>query len=445
MTALLIKNGTVVTLGEKNRVLQDGAVLIEDGVIKAVGKTATVKMKARGAETINARNKVVMPGFINAHMHLYSTFARGLSPKQPPPANFTQILEKLWWPLDNALNADDLQYSALVPLIDCVKSGTTTIIDHHESQGFQEGALDVLEKALRRVGVRGCLSLGVSDRYGKGEEGLRENTRFIEHLSWKRKRGNDLVAGMFGLHALFTVQQKTLKACIAQARDMDVGVHVHTAEAEADQKKNLSRYKKRVIERLYDVGGLGPRTLAIHCVHVNAREMDLLARTNTPVVHNPQSNMNNAVGVAPVQRMLDKGVVVGLGTDGMTANVREAAPVANILHKLNAGDPRVFFMEACQLLLENNAKIVSRLYQRPVGVLKKGAYGDVIVLDYDPPTPLTAATFAGHFLFGLYGARVDTTVVNGKVLMQDGQLKGINEHRIMEASRKQAKNFWKRF
>lgn len=442
---LLITNGTLITLGVPNRIIPRGGVLIRDGVIQAVGPAAKLRRKARGAEVIDARGMLIMPGFINTHMHLYSTFARGLCPKQPPAENFVQILERLWWPLDEALNEDDVRYSALIPLVDCVKNGTTTIIDHHESQGFQAGSLDVLEQALRRTGVRGCLTLGVSDRYGKGREGVEENIRFIRKVAQRKRNGDDLVSAMFGLHALFTVNPRTLKECVAAAAALDVGMHVHVAEDLSDQQANRKKYGKSVVQRLHEAGGLGPRTLAIHCVHVSPAEMALLKKTGTCVVHNPQSNTNNAVGVAPIPELMKRGVLVGLGTDGMTSNMRDEVRMANILHKLAHRDPRIFFVESCRLLLENNAVIASRFFQKPVGVLKPGAYGDVILMDYDPPTPLTPNTFLGHFLFGICGARVDTTVVNGQVLMRGGRLTRLNEAQLNAASRAQAKSFWKRF
>lgn len=443
--SLLIENGIVVTLGDNNKVIHGGAVLVKAGVIEEVGPADRVRRKAHGAERIDARGAVVMPGMINAHMHLYSTFARGLSPKQPPPANFVQILERLWWPLDKALGREDISYSALVPLIDCIRSGTTTIIDHHESQGFQAGCMDTLEDALRETGVRGCLCLGVSDRYGKGREGIEENVRFVRKAQAAQKRGNDLVAGMFGLHALFTVGEETLAESVEAAKGLGTGIHVHVAEDAADQALNEKKYSQRVVRRLNRAGGLGPKSIAVHCVHVNSAEIDILRNTGTPVVHNPQSNMNNAVGVAPVIRMLAKGVLVGLGTDGMTANMRDEVRVANILHKLAARDPRVFFVEACSLLLNHNAKIAGRFFSRPLGVLEKGAYGDIILLDYDPPTPLDGGTFLGHFLFGLCGARVRTTIVNGKVLMRDGEILVADEEKIAAKSRELAKAFWRRF
>jgi putative selenium metabolism protein SsnA len=443
--ALLITNGTVVTLGDDNKIINDGAVLIVDGIIAAVGKASAVKKKARGAKVLDAKGKVIMPGFINTHMHLYSTFCRGLSPKMPPPKTFVEILERMWWPLDEALNGKDIRYSCLIPLMDCIKNGTTTIIDHHESQGFQRGSMSVIEKACRQAGVRSVLTLGLSDRYKKGAEGIRENVDFIQKIQAKQKRGDDLVSAMMGLHALFTVNDKSLKKSCDLAQELGCGLHVHIAEDLADQKDNKRDYKKSVVERLAAAGGLGPKTLAIHCVHVSDKEIGLLAKTGTCAVHNPQSNMNNAVGVAPVMKMLSKGVLVGLGTDGMTTDMKAEVRVANIFHKHAAKDPRVFFVESCNLLLKNNAKIASRFFKRPVGELKKGNYGDVVVMDYEPPTPMHGGTFLGHFLFGLCGARVDSTIVNGKVRMQGGQLVGLNEKKICTESRKQAADFWKRF
>ncbi|MDD3604648.1 MAG: putative aminohydrolase SsnA [Kiritimatiellae bacterium] len=442
--ALLITNGTVVTLGDDNKIINDGAVLIEDGIIQAVGKASAVKKKARGAKVLDAKGKVIMPGFINTHMHLYSTFCRGLSPKMPPPKTFVEILERMWWPLDEALNGKDILYSCLIPLMDCVKNGTTTIIDHHESQGFQTGSMSIIEKACRQVGVRSVLTLGLSDRYKKGEEGIQENVDFIRKIQAKQKKGDDMIAAMMGLHALFTVNDKSLKKSCDLASELGCGMHVHVAEDKADQVDNKKKYGKTVVERLAAAGGLGPKTLAIHCIHINDKEIGLLAKTGTCAVHNPQANMNNAVGVAPVLKMLSKGVLVGLGTDGMTTNMKDEVRVANILHKHAAQDPRVFFVESCNLLLKNNAKIASRFFNRPVGELKKGTYGDVIVMDYEPPTPMNGNTFLGHFLFGLCGAKVASTVVNGKVLMQDGRL-AINEKKICAESRKQAADFWKRF
>ena len=444
--SLLIKNGSVITLGKKNKIIHNGAVLIEGNIIKKIGKTSDFKDIEKPAAVIDAKGKLIMPGFINAHMHFYSTFARGIVPKQPAAENFLEILGKLWWPLERALNEKDIYYSTMVPIINGVKRGTTTFFDHHESQGIQKGIMDAIEEAVREVGTRTSLSLGVSDRYGKGKDGVKENIRFIEKINNHKKLTKDeLVTAMFGLHALFTVNNSSLNESAAAAKSLGVGFHVHIAEDLCDEFINDDKYGKRAITRIYDAGGLGKNTIAVHCIHLNDKEIDLIASTNTAVVHNPQSNMNNAVGAANVLKMLGRKITVGLGTDGMSPGMQDDVRVANILHKHNCKDPRVFFCESCQLLLENNAKIADRFFSKKLGELKEGAYGDIILVDYLPPTPLNESTFFGHFLFGICEAQVNTTIINGKVLMKDGKLLHIDEEKIFAESRKQAKAFWKRF
>lgn len=444
--SLLIKNGIVITLGEKNKIIHNGALLIEENIIKKVGKTSDFKDIDKSIEIIDAKGKLIMPGFINAHMHFYSTFARGIKPKQPAAENFIEILEKLWWPLDETLNEKDIYYSTIVPVINGIKRGTTTFFDHHESQSLQKGVMDIIENPIREVGARANLSLGISDRYGKGKDGIRENIRFIEKINKHKELTKDeLVTAMFGLHALFTVDDASLNESVTAAKSLGAGFHLHAAEDLSDEIVNKDKYGKRVIKRLYDAGGLGKNSIAVHCVHLNNEEMDLLASTDTAVIHNPQSNMNNAVGVANVLKMLDKKITLGLGTDGMSPGMQDDVRVANILHKHNCKDPRVFFRESCQLLLENNAKIADRFFSRKLGELKEGAYADIILVDYLPPTPLKESTFFGHFLFGICEAPVNTTIINGKILMKDGNLLHINEEKIFAESRKQSENFWKRF
>ncbi|HOK41364.1 MAG TPA: putative aminohydrolase SsnA [bacterium] len=445
MSSLLIKNGTIITLGENNRMIEDGAIYIEDGIIKEIGSSKELKKKYKDVdEKIDGENKVIMPGYINAHHHLYSTFARGMSLKDEAPVNFVQILERLWWRLDKALKEEDIYYSAMIPLIDCIKKGATTIIDHHASPYNITGSLNKIKEAVKLAGIRACLCYEVSDRDGaeRAEEGLRENYNFIKQC----QRENDpFISALFGLHASFTVSDETMNKAVAMAKELNVGFHIHTAEDKADVEECLKKHNMRVVERFQKLNILGAKTITAHCIHINEGEMDLLKESGTNVVHNPQSNMNNAVGTADVLKMLSKGIPVGLGSDGMTSDMCKEMNAACLIHKITKQDPRVAFVEPPTMLLFNNAKIANKFFPVKLGEISVGAAADIILIDYIPPTPMTINNFFGHFIFGIASSPVDTTIVGGNILMKKKKLTIIDEEEICARSRELAARLWERF
>lgn len=440
---LLVGNGQVITRDATRPLIAKGCVAIKDNLISELGTTEELRKKYPEAKFIDADGKIIMPGMINTHMHLYSTFARGMALKDEPPGNFVEILERLWWRLDKVLTLEDVYYSAMLPLIDCVKNGTTTIFDHHASPGAVRESLFTIAKAAKEIGVRSCLCYEVSDRDGPRvmEEGIAENIEFIRHT---KESGDDMVKGMFGLHASLTLSDETLAKCCEANAGTGVGYHIHTAEGEQDQLDATTKYGKRVVERLHSFGILGPKTITAHCVHVNEQEMALLKESGSRVVHNPESNMGNAVGTAPVINMMQRGVFVGLGTDGYTADMFESYKVANILHKHTLQHPSVAMGEVSAMLFENNPRLCREYFDKPLGCLKPGAYADVIIVDYIPPTTLSADNINGHVLFGMSGRAVDTTIINGRVVMHNRQLQGIDEQAIFARARELADKVWER-
>ncbi len=440
MKRLLIKNGTIVTLESPNRVLAGHAILVEDGKIKTIGPEAALpKLKA---QVIDARGKVVMPGLINAHMHFYSTFARGL-PRVKQAANFTEILQHLWWRLDRRLTLNDCYYSTLVAGIEAIRHGTTTIFDHHSSPRAIRGSLGRIARAIGDLGLRACLCYEVSDRNGAraAREGIQENLRFLEAC---RKDGNDRIAALFGLHASFTLEESTLRRCVAGAAKYQAGFHIHCAEDACDQEITRKKFGRGVVQRLADLGILGERTICAHGVHLGDEEWDLLARTGTAVAHNPQSNLNNAVGIMDLRTALRKGVLVGLGTDAMTGDMLEELRSAIWAQRYFQRDPGAAFGEAVEMLIRNNIRICGRYFEK-VGELKEGWWADMILIDYPPPTPLTAANFPGHLVYGLAQGRVDTTIVGGQVLMKNRRLVFLDEDKIAAKARGLSGALWRRF
>lgn len=433
------ENGIVITLGENNRVLWNAAVVTEGETIVAVGDAAEMQRLYPDAEAVDCSGKIVLPGFICAHHHFYSTMARGMSIPGEPAENFVQILERLWWKVDRAILDEDILLSAQLPLIDCIRNGTTTIIDHHASPSMRDGSLDIIEGAVRQAGVRASLCYEVSDRNVKGG-GIAENERFIKKVG----QGDGQIAAMMGLHASFTVSDETVEKCVGIAKDHGVGCHIHVAEDAADRQDALSKYGVPTVNRLHNLGVTGEKSIFVHCVHVDESEMEILAATKTAVVHNPESNMNNAVGVTPLLTMLKKGVLVGLGTDGMNSDMLVQMRAAYLLHRLANRDPRVAFVEAPTLLLQNNREIARRQFGLTLGEIAKGRPADLAILDYHPPTPLSEANFLGHLIFGLVDATVDTTVCRGQILMRNKQVLTMDEARLAARSRELAPKMWER-
>ncbi len=440
---LLIGNGHLLTMTPENPYIEEGSVLVEGGLIKGIGSTAELKERYPDAEWLDARGMVIMPGLTNTHMHLYSTFARGMALKDAPPTNFIEILERLWWRLDKALTLEDVYYSALIPMIDCIKNGTTTILDHHAGAYSIKGSLDTIAKAAQEVGLRTCLAYEVSDRDGTSimRDGIEENIAAI-----KKYRGKEgLLSATFGLHASLTLSDDTLAACREAEKEVGSGFHIHVAEGLQDVEDSLARSGKRVVERLADNGILGPNTIAVHCVHVTEKEISILKETGTMVVHNPESNMGNAVGCSPVGDLLEAGVTVGLGTDGYTSDMFESLKVANLIRRHASGDPGAGWVEVPRMVFENNRQILARFYPHPVGRLEPGACADIILVDYQAPTPLLRDNWFGHLLFGFNGGLVDTTIVGGKVVMQGRQIVSVDEALIAERARNLAASLWERF
>ncbi|MEX1247608.1 MAG: putative aminohydrolase SsnA [Anaerolineales bacterium] len=442
---MLIHNSTVVTWGAANAVLPGHAVYIDRGLIKDLGPDSRLLKKYPHEKKMDAASQLLMPGNICAHTHFYGAFARGLAIPGPAPKDFPEILKRLWWPLDKALDEDSVRISALIHLVDAIRNGTTTLIDHHASPNFIDGSLEVIADAVQQSGLRAVLCYEVTDRDGeaKTQAGIRENVRFIERVG--RERPTKLAAA-FGLHASLTLSEATLDKCRA-ALPADAGFHIHIAEHEADQEDSLAKSGLRVVPRLAKHGILGPRTIAAHAVHVDQAEIEKLAESGAWVTHQPRSNMNNGVGAASVEALLAAGVKVCLGNDGFSQDMWSEWKAAYLLHKVWHRDPRKMNgVEVAKIAAENNAGLASSFFPGArLGEISAGARADLILVDYQAPTPLSADNLPWHILFGFEHKMVTTTMVNGEVLMRDRQLLTLDEAEVAAKARELAPQVWARY
>ena len=432
----IIGNGRLVTRDLAAPFYENGAVAIEGNAIRKVGETKALKEEFPQAEFVDAKGGVIMPAFINTHEHIYSAMARGLSIKGYDPKGFLEILDGQWWTIDRHLTNEATRQSARVTFLDSIKNGVTTIFDHHASFGEIHDSLFAIEDAAKEFGLRTCLCYEISDRDGmdKARESVMENAAWIRHALTD---DSDMIAGMMGMHAQFTISDATMELAAANKPE-EVGYHIHVAEGIEDLHHCLKHYGKRIVDRLMDCSILGSKTLLAHCIYVNPHEMELIKETDTMVVHNPESNMGNACGCPPTMEIFHRGILTGLGTDGYTQDMTESYKVANVLHKHHLCDPNAAWSEVPQMLFEGNAKIAGRYFKKPLGVLKEGAAADVIVTDYIPRTPMTKDNVNSHILFGMTGRSVVTTVCNGKILMKDRELIGIDEEKVLYEVRKEA-------
>jgi putative selenium metabolism protein SsnA len=455
MPDILIGNGTVITLGDDNQLIERGAVLVQGDRIGAIGTESELCQRYTEADYVDAFGGLIMPGFLCSHTHFYGAFARGMAIPGEPPRNFLEILERLWWQLDKLLTLEDSRASAEMFLVDAIRHGTTCVVDHHASPNAVDGILDVIADAVAQAGIRACLAYEVSDRDGPDviDAGIRENERFIRSLRTERREQAQagMIAASYGLHASFTLSPATLERCAAGGADLGVGFHVHVAEDISDENDSIHRYGMRVADRLEANHILGLHSIAAHCVHVNRGEMSKLAETQTNSVHNPRSNMNNAVGRAPVEEMIDAGVNVGLGNDGFSMNMMQEMKAAYLLHKLASGDPRVMPGDlVMDIAFRRNAQIMNAVFSPfckdfpRVGELSVGAAADIVLLDYYPPTPLSAGNFPWHLIFGIDAQHVNSTMVGGRWLMRNRQLLTVDEERIHARTRELANALWKR-
>jgi len=425
---------------------EDAAILIEgDTIAEVLPRNA----RGRGApgpldERIDGEGTLAIPGLVNAHTHLYSSLARGMALSGYAPGSFSEILEQLWWRLDKALDADAIRASALAGAIEAARCGVTTLIDHHASPFAIDGALDLLHRAVcEDVGLRGVFCYEVSDRDGRTprDAGISENVRFL------RSVGHDGATGaQFGLHASFTLEDETLQRVAADLPD-DAGIHIHVAEGPEDEADCTARYGLRVVERLDRFGLLRPRSILAHCLHVDENEKDLVADRGAIVVHNPRSNMNNAVGRFDLAGTDARGTLIGLGTDGLGCNVLGELLTAALLQKHSLGDPLAAPLPLLhRLLFSGNPRIAGRLLDVEIGRLTPGCPADLAVIEYLAPTPLAADNVLGHLLFGpaVHTLRVRDLFVAGRPLLRGGAFVDLDEAGVVARGREAASALWRR-
>ena len=394
--------------------------------------------RAGGGARRDCSGCLVIPGNVCAHTHLYSALARGMPYDLAPPDTFLEILQRIWWRLDRALDEELVRMSALVGGMEALLSGTTTLVDHHASPNAIDGSLDVIADALEGLGVRSILCYETSDRDGpeRAAAGLAENGRFGERV---RARRPPLTRALVGAHASFTLSDDTLEACAGLARSLAVGIHVHAAEDAVDESDSLGFHGQRVAARLAHAGALDGHTLLAHGVHLDDHEVSLVHAADSFVAHNARSNMNNAVGRARLEAL---GRRVALGTDGIGADMFEESRAAFL--RLREDDVHAGPDWALDRLAAGAGFAGAAFGERRFGKIETGAPADLVVLDYAAPAPVDVRTFPGHWVFGLGSRCVRDVMVAGEWVVLDRRLVRADQDELAARARREAERLWKR-
>lgn len=426
--SLVISGGTLIDDDPPR--LRRAHLLIEAGLIRDLYADPPSMRSER--EWLDASGCLVLPGFVCAHTHLYSVLARGMPGPKDPPQNFREVLERIWWPLDRALDREVIEASARIGAIEAIRCGVTTLIDHHAGPYACDGSLDIIADTLHEVGLRGAFCYEVSDREGAEESraGQAENDRFLRTNQRSRARG------LVGAHASMTLSDETLQSLAEIATRHGVGVHIHVAEDRCDEEDARERYGQSVIGRLARAGLLNAKAILAHGVHLDPEELRMVEQSGAWLVHNPRSNQNNRVGYAYPALSLPR---VALGTDGIGADMIEEARVAYFRARDAGYDvgPGWAWSLLCQ-----SQRMAGEIFGSPLGLLRSGAPADLVILAYDPPTPLNAENFAGHLVYGLSSAYVRDVIVGGRIVMRDRKILTTDEVAARAQGRVMADRLW---
>ncbi len=443
MTSILVKDGIIVTMDPHHRILSGHSIVIEDDIIRAIGETGEITRDWKTDESVDASGSIVMPGLVCSHTHLYGMLLRGAALQIAPPSDFTQILQRVWWPVDESLTFDDAYASALVGSLEFLKTGTTMFADTYSGPNSIDGVLDRIAKAVNEVGIRGLVAFEATERHSReeGKRGVEENARFARRTTCERE---SKVLPLFSLHASFTVTDELIRWVRGLASELAVPVTIHTSEGLGDLQHNIVRYGKRTVERLRDVGLLGPDVVLAHCVQLNDNELDIVAASGAKVAHNPMSNMLNAVGTAPVPSMLKRGIAIGLGNDGYIFDGFENMRAAYLIHRVMSGDPNVI---KAYTILEMNTIKGAELYglNKILGSLEGGKKADLVVIKPDVlPTPLNRDSVVGHLVNSIDGDDVRTVIVDGKIVMRDRDVLTVDGREAQSKAQAAAAGLWER-
>jgi 5-methylthioadenosine/S-adenosylhomocysteine deaminase len=425
--ALIITNGTVVTMDGAGRVLTPGAVAVDGRDIVAIDTPEAIRKQFRAAETIEAWGSVIMPGLVNTHTHAPMVMYRGLA----DDLALMEWLQKYIFPAEaKTLSPEFVRAGTRLAALEMIRSGTTTYADMYYFE--EEIAKETKTAGLRAVLGQTIIQFPVADAKTPAD-GLARAEAFI-----KDYKDDPLITPAVAPHAMYTLDGPTLMACRELAKRYRVPTIIHVAETQEEEKTAQERHQASPVRYLESLGFLGPGVLAAHAVWVSEPEIAILKARGVGVSHNPESNMKLASGTAPVPAYLAAGIPLGLGTDGAASNndldMFEAMRTASFLHKLHSNDPRVVDAKTALTMATIGGARALGMDSR-IGSLEPGKRADLIVVSMSTARQTPMYDPISHLVYTTHGDDVQTTIVNGKVLMRGRKVLTLDEDAVLKEAR----------
>ncbi len=415
---ILIKNANILTMeSSANERYFNGEIAIEGNKIKNINKKIQTD-RWKPNKIIDANNMVVLPGLINCHTHSAMTLLRSYADDLP----LMDWLENKIWPIEANLKKEDVYWGAMLCILEMIKSGTTCFADMYFF-------MEEVARAVKDSGIRANLSRGLI-AFNNGEKALEESLDFIEN--WNGE-ANGRITTNLGPHAPYTCPPDFLKKVVSKAEEHEVGIHIHVAETKQEIEEINKKYNKTPVKYLYDLGVFNYQTIAAHCVHLTNNDIEILCNENVGIVHNPESNMKLASGIAPIPKLLEKGAVVGIGTDGAASNnnldLIEEMHTAALLHKVNTFDPTVLnSYEILTMATKNGARVLGM--NKKIGQIKEGMLADLILLDLNKAHLKPLHDINANLVYSASASDVDTVIIDGKIIMEKRKILNMDEEKI---------------
>lgn len=426
---LLIKNATLLPIAGEEEVVEGVNIFIEGDKIKYIGKDVE---NFYPDKVIDAKGDAALPGFVNAHTHIAMSLLRNYADDLP----LYEWLTKKIWPVEAKLTAEDVYWGSMLSIVEMIRSGITCFADMYFF-------MEEVGEAVKESGVRGILSRGLIEEPNKDIDN-KEKLNYTRNLykDWNGK-ADGRIRVMVAPHAPYTCSPKYLEKIMDLTKELNAGIHIHLSETKKEVEDSIEQYGKSPVEHVYNLGLFQFPTVAAHCVHVSDEDIDILSENNVSAVNNPSSNLKLASGFAPVESMIDKGVNVALGTDGSSSNnnlnMFEEIHIAAIVNKsVNESATSIPAITALKMATINGARALN--WDDEIGSIEVGKKADIIIVDMDKPHLCPRHNVVSALAYSAQASDVKTMIVDGKIIMEDYDIKTIDVEKVMYNTEKHAKD-----